>query len=178
MQPPGSKETLTAILRSFAESAEIEEVFNEYRFKVFLSTTDEIGKNMNNIYSILEIAKPAHLDYETELRVKQRGAEIMFKSLIAFGESVTLYPFIKTSLSGELSAKTAHALQSSDAITMYPKMQTELTDEVKAYNASTISSSDSTALYPHIANSIEVRGSARTAMSKNETETITIYPKE
>ncbi len=43
MQPPGSKDKFTAILRSFAESTEIEELFGEYRFRVLLSISDRIG---------------------------------------------------------------------------------------------------------------------------------------
>jgi hypothetical protein len=178
MQPPGSKDKFTAILRSFAESTEIEELFGEYRFRVLLSISDRIGKNMSHIYNILETSKPAHLDYETELRVKQRDGEVLFRSLTVLGESVTLYPFIKTSLTGELSVKTANAMQLSDTVTMYPQIKTKLEGEARSYSASTISSSDSTALYPHISSSIEVQSNIRTAMSKNETETITIYPKE
>ena len=59
-----------------------------------------------------------------------------------------MYPD-KTSLTGELSVKTANAMQlrysyhvSSD--------KTKLEGEARSYSASTISSSDSTALYPHI----------------------------
>lgn len=63
MQPPGSKNKLEEILKSFVETAETEEIFNEYRFNIILKTLDTIGHKIPHIYRVVEEFKPAHLDY-------------------------------------------------------------------------------------------------------------------
>lgn len=63
MQPPTSKVKVESILKSFVESAEIEEIFNEYRFNITLKTIDTVGDKIQYIYRVVEEFKPAHLDY-------------------------------------------------------------------------------------------------------------------
>ncbi len=63
MQPPGSKKKLVAILKSFIETAEIEEYFSEYRFDVILKTRDTVGEKLLYMQQIVDDFKPAHLAY-------------------------------------------------------------------------------------------------------------------
>lgn len=63
MQPPSSKVKLVEILKSFIETAEIEEHFSEYRFDVILKTLDTVGDKLQYIKDIVDEFKPAHLGY-------------------------------------------------------------------------------------------------------------------
>lgn len=63
MQPPGSKTKLVEILKTFVETAEIEEHFSEYRFDVILKTRDTLGEKVPHVRRAIEEFKPAHLDY-------------------------------------------------------------------------------------------------------------------
>lgn len=63
MQPPGSKNKLVDILKTFVETAEIEEHFSEYRFDIILKARDVFGDKAPHIRSTIEEFKPAHLDY-------------------------------------------------------------------------------------------------------------------
>ena len=63
MQPPTSKVKVESILKSFVESAEIEEIFNEYRFNITLKTIDTVGDKIQYVYRVIEEFKPAHLGY-------------------------------------------------------------------------------------------------------------------
>ncbi len=63
MQPPGSKNKLVDILKTFVETAEIEEHSSEYRFDIILKTRDVLEDKVPHIRSTIEEFKPAHLDY-------------------------------------------------------------------------------------------------------------------
>ena len=63
MQPPSSKRKVVSILKSFVETAEIEEAFDEYRFNVILKTLDTVGDKIQYIHWVVEEFKPTHMDY-------------------------------------------------------------------------------------------------------------------
>jgi hypothetical protein len=63
MQPPSSKAKFIEILKSFIETAEIEEIFNDYSFNVILKTLDTVGDKLPYIQQVIEDFKPAHLAY-------------------------------------------------------------------------------------------------------------------
>lgn len=63
MQPPSSKAKFIEILKSFVETAEIEEIFNDYSFHVILKTLDTVGDKLPYIQQVVEDFKPAHLAY-------------------------------------------------------------------------------------------------------------------
>ncbi len=63
MQPPGSKNKLVDILKTFVGTAGIEEHFSEYRFGIILKARDVLGDKVPHIRSTIEEFKPAHLDY-------------------------------------------------------------------------------------------------------------------
>lgn len=63
MQPPSSKLQFVSILKSFVETAEVEEYFSEYKFNVALKTLDTVGDKLIYINRVVEEFKPAHLEY-------------------------------------------------------------------------------------------------------------------
>ncbi|MDI9412776.1 MAG: DUF2313 domain-containing protein [Bacillota bacterium] len=63
LRPPGSKSKLVELLKSFVETAEIEENYSEYTFDTVLKTRDSLGDKVQHIRNIIDIFKPAHLDY-------------------------------------------------------------------------------------------------------------------
>jgi len=63
MQPPSSKTKFIEILKSFVETAEIEEIFNDYSFNVILKTLDTVEDKLPYIQQVVEDFKPAHLAY-------------------------------------------------------------------------------------------------------------------
>jgi hypothetical protein len=63
MQPPSSKAKFIEILKSFVETAEIEEKFNDYSFNVILKALDTVGDKLPYIQQVVEEIKPAHLAY-------------------------------------------------------------------------------------------------------------------
>lgn len=63
MQPPSSKAKFIEVLKSFVETAEIEEKFNDYSFNVILKTLDTVGDKLPYIQQVVEEIKPAHLAY-------------------------------------------------------------------------------------------------------------------
>lgn len=76
MISPGSKNELLSVIRSFVEDAEIVEHFSEYKFDVILSTKNAIGDKLVHIASVVEMARPAHLDY---LLVISYIADLLFQ---------------------------------------------------------------------------------------------------
>ena len=119
---PMTKERMEQLVRTFShdKQAFIREFFDQYRFEVLFSLTQPV--DLGTVYEVIEEAKPAHLGYSMEVRLRQGEKRVFISSALLAGEEITVYPRTARELisRGKVFVEAGYNT-GVDNMTVYPK---------------------------------------------------------
>ena len=119
---PMTKERMEQLVRTFSKDKQafIREFFDQYRFEVLFSLTQPV--DLGTVYEVIEEAKPAHLGYSMETRLRQGEKRVFISSALLAGEEITVYPWTAHELTSRGKIFIAAGYNTGvDNMTVYPK---------------------------------------------------------
>ena len=119
---PMTKERMEQLVRTFSQDKQafIREFFDQYRFEVLFSLTQSV--DLGTVYEVIEEAKPAHLGYSMETRLRQGEKRVFISSALLAGEEITVYPRTARELISRGKVFIAAGYNTGvDNMTVYPK---------------------------------------------------------
>ena len=119
---PMTKERMEQLVRTFSKDKQafIREFFDQYRFEVLFSLTQPV--DLGTVYEVIEEAKPAHLGYSMETRLRQGEKRVFISSALLAGEEITVYPWTARELISRGKVFIAAGYNTGiDNMTVYPK---------------------------------------------------------
>lgn len=116
-------EVIKQICRSFASDVEVAQYNSDYYFEINLLSSTGFPYELESMYDLIDIVKPAHLGTKYKL-ISISKAQSYFKMAAITGEVMTVYPWIARNI--ETSTKLEVGVsqnKSSESMTIYPRKE-------------------------------------------------------